>query len=102
MRGDRDNDQDNKAILQKIMTLREERCKMLGYPTPAHFFLENRMAKTPANSQLLPDAPLETGPGAGQGRSGRDAGAHRPGKGRLQAGVLGLVVLCREAAQGQV
>lgn len=48
MRGDRDNDKDNKALLQKIFTLREERCKMLGYPTPAHFYLEERMAKTPA------------------------------------------------------
>jgi peptidyl-dipeptidase Dcp len=47
MRGDRDNDHDNKAILQKMLTLREERCRMLGYPTPAAFYLENRMAKTP-------------------------------------------------------
>lgn len=46
MRGNRDNDFDNKAILQKLMTLREERCRMLGYPTPAAFFLENRMAGT--------------------------------------------------------
>ena len=47
MRGDRDNDHDNKAVVQKILTLREERCRMLGYPTPAAFYLENRMAKTP-------------------------------------------------------
>jgi peptidyl-dipeptidase Dcp len=47
MRGDRDSDLDNKGLLQKIMTLREERCRMLGYPTPADFYLENRMAKTP-------------------------------------------------------
>lgn len=47
MRGDRDNDHDNKAILQKIFCLREERCRMLGYPTPAAFYLDNRMAKTP-------------------------------------------------------
>ena len=47
MRGDRDNDQDNKMTLQKIITLRCERAKMLGYATPAHFLLENRMAKNP-------------------------------------------------------
>ncbi|MDD4051856.1 MAG: M3 family metallopeptidase [candidate division Zixibacteria bacterium] len=47
MRGDRDNDHDNKAILQKILTLREERSRMLGYATPAAFYLEERMAKTP-------------------------------------------------------
>ena len=39
---------DNKAVLQKIMVLREERYRqMLGYPTPAHFYLEERMAKNP-------------------------------------------------------
>lgn len=47
MRGDRNNDYDNKAILQKIFSLREERCRMLGHPTPAAFYLEDRMAKTP-------------------------------------------------------
>ena len=47
MRGDRDNEFDNKAILQKILTLREERSRMLGYPTPAAFYVEHRMAKTP-------------------------------------------------------
>jgi peptidyl-dipeptidase Dcp len=47
MRGDRDNDKDNKAVLQKLLTLREERYRMLGYSTPARFYLETRMAKTP-------------------------------------------------------
>ncbi|MEW6364321.1 MAG: M3 family metallopeptidase [Acidobacteriota bacterium] len=53
MRGDRDNDRDNKALLQKILTLREERCKLLGYPTPARFYLEDRMAKDPATVYSL-------------------------------------------------
>ena len=48
MRGDRDNDKDNKAVLQKLMVLREERYRLLGYKTPADFYLEPRMAKTPA------------------------------------------------------
>lgn len=47
MRGDRDNTFDNKAIVQKILILREERARMLGYSTPAAFYLEDRMAKTP-------------------------------------------------------
>jgi len=47
MRGDRDNDKDNKAVLQKLLVLREERYRMLGYKTPAQFYLEPRMAKTP-------------------------------------------------------
>jgi peptidyl-dipeptidase Dcp len=48
MRGDRDNDNDNKAVLQKLLVLREERYRLLGYKTPADFYLEPRMAKTPA------------------------------------------------------
>jgi peptidyl-dipeptidase Dcp len=48
MRGDRDNDKDNKGVLQKILVLREERYRLLGYKTPADFYLEPRMAKTPA------------------------------------------------------
>jgi peptidyl-dipeptidase Dcp len=47
MRGDRDNANDNKEIIKKIITLRAERAKLLGYPTHAHFVLEENMAKTP-------------------------------------------------------
>ncbi|MCU0277133.1 MAG: peptidase M3, partial [Acidobacteria bacterium] len=31
MRGDRDNDKDNKAVLQRLLVLREERYRLLGY-----------------------------------------------------------------------
>jgi peptidyl-dipeptidase Dcp len=48
MRGDRDNANDNKEIVKKIVTLRAERAQLLGYPTHAHFVLEERMAKDPA------------------------------------------------------
>jgi peptidyl-dipeptidase Dcp len=47
MRGDRDNDRDNKAVLQKVVDLRAERSKLLGYRNFAQFTLEERMAKTP-------------------------------------------------------
>jgi Zn-dependent oligopeptidase len=39
---------DNKAIVLKIAKLRNQRAKLLGYQTHAHFVLEERMAKTPA------------------------------------------------------
>ncbi len=48
MRGDRDNEKDNKAVLQKLLVLRQERYRLLGYKTPADYYLEPRMAKTPA------------------------------------------------------
>ncbi len=41
------NDQDNKAILYRIATLRAERSQLLGYDNYAGYTLEERMAKTP-------------------------------------------------------
>jgi len=48
MRGDRGNANDNKEIIAKIAALRAERAQMLGYPTYAHFVLEENMAKAPS------------------------------------------------------
>lgn len=47
MRGDRDNDKDNKAVLQRLLALRQERARLLGYATPADYYIEPRMAGTP-------------------------------------------------------
>ena len=47
MKGDNDNDHDNKAIIAKIAKLRVERSQLLGYKTFADFTLERTMAKTP-------------------------------------------------------
>jgi peptidyl-dipeptidase Dcp len=47
MRGDRGNDNDNKAVIARIAALRAERAQLLGYPTYAHFVLEENMAKDP-------------------------------------------------------
>lgn len=38
---------DNREIIKQITTLRHQRANLLGYPTHAHFVLEERMAKTP-------------------------------------------------------
>jgi peptidyl-dipeptidase Dcp len=47
MKGDNDNDRDNKAIIAKIAKLRVERSHLLGYKRYADFVLERNMAKTP-------------------------------------------------------
>ncbi|HEX2970639.1 MAG TPA: M3 family metallopeptidase [Bacteroidales bacterium] len=47
MKGDNDNDKDNKAIIARIANLRVERSHLLGYDTFADFVLERTMAKTP-------------------------------------------------------
>jgi len=48
MKGDNDNKNDNKDIARKIIALRQERARLLGYDNHAAFVLENNMAKTPA------------------------------------------------------
>ena len=47
MRGDNNNETDNKQIAAKIAKLRAERAKIMGYNTHAHFILEDNMLKTP-------------------------------------------------------
>ena len=47
MKGDNDNNHDNKAIIAKIAKLRVERSHLLGYDSFADFMLERTMAKTP-------------------------------------------------------
>ncbi|HEY5609127.1 MAG TPA: M3 family metallopeptidase, partial [Alphaproteobacteria bacterium] len=46
-RGDHDDKTDNKAIIAETIALRIERAKLLGYPTFAHYRLDDAMAKTP-------------------------------------------------------
>jgi peptidyl-dipeptidase Dcp len=49
MMGDNDDELDNKEIIKKIVMLRLDRSQLLGYPTYAHFALEESMAKIPSN-----------------------------------------------------
>lgn len=55
-RGDNANAHDNNAIITEILQLRAERAKLLGYPTHAHWRLENAMAKTPERAMELMEA----------------------------------------------
>jgi peptidyl-dipeptidase Dcp len=53
-RGDKGDKTDNKALISEMVALRAERAKLLGYPSFAHFRLDDSMAKTPqAVSGLL-------------------------------------------------
>ncbi len=55
-RGDNGDEHDNNAILAKIVGLRHERVRLLGYDDYATWRLENRMAKTPRQALDLMDA----------------------------------------------
>jgi peptidyl-dipeptidase Dcp len=54
-RGNNNNKNDNKAVIEKLIPLRLEKAKLLGYPTYADYALEDRMAKKPENVYKLLD-----------------------------------------------
>jgi len=49
MKGDNGNEFDNKKIISRMTALRVKRAQLLGYPTHAHYQLEEKMAKSPEN-----------------------------------------------------
>ena len=52
-RGDSGGKTDNNATISKILALRGERAKLLGYQTHAHWRLEDSMAKNPDRAMAL-------------------------------------------------
>lgn len=55
-RGDNGDEHDNNALITKILQLRDERVKLLGYDNYAQWRLEDRMAKTPERAMALMEA----------------------------------------------
>jgi peptidyl-dipeptidase Dcp len=55
-RGDNGDEHDNNANITEILQLRAERAKLLGFPTHAHWRLQNSMAKTPERAMELMEA----------------------------------------------
>lgn len=54
-RGNNENKSDNKEVVKKLVTLRLEKAKLMGYKDYASFMLEDRMAKTPEKVYALLD-----------------------------------------------
>jgi peptidyl-dipeptidase Dcp len=52
-RGDSRGEHDNQPVIVEMLALRAERAKLLGYPSHAHWAVENTMAKTPARALEL-------------------------------------------------
>jgi peptidyl-dipeptidase Dcp len=52
-KGNNGNKNDNNEIIKKIASLRVQRANLLGYPTHAHYVLEEQMAKNPDNVNKL-------------------------------------------------
>ena len=49
MRGDHNNENDNKEIIKEMVNLRFEKARLLGYPTYAAYVIAENMAATPQN-----------------------------------------------------
>ena len=54
-RGEKGGDSDNRAIIAETLALRDERAKLLGYETYAHYKLDDTMAETPEAVRALLD-----------------------------------------------
>jgi peptidyl-dipeptidase Dcp len=52
-RGDNAGANDNKPVITEILKLREEKAKLLGYPSHAHWIIADNMAKTPDAAMAL-------------------------------------------------
>jgi len=48
-RGNNNNENDNKEVIKKILNLKLEKARLMGFNTTADFILDDCMAKTPAN-----------------------------------------------------
>jgi peptidyl-dipeptidase Dcp len=55
-RGDHEGEHDNTPVIAEMTALRDERAKLLGYPSFADYKLDDTMAKTPAAVTGLLDA----------------------------------------------
>lgn len=53
LRGDQNNQFDNKEVVRSIVNLRREKAQLLGYKDHASYVLEETMAKTPENAYKL-------------------------------------------------
>jgi peptidyl-dipeptidase Dcp len=52
-RGEHAGQHDNRPIITKILALRGERAKILGFPSHAHWTIDDNMAKTPEAAMAL-------------------------------------------------
>jgi peptidyl-dipeptidase Dcp len=56
MRGDNGDAHDNNAVIAQVLDLRAQKAHLLGYPSYAHWQLEDQMARTPERTVELMEA----------------------------------------------
>ncbi|MFO1427509.1 MAG: M3 family metallopeptidase [Steroidobacteraceae bacterium] len=98
-RGDNADERDNKQIVAEVLQLRTERARLLGYPTHAHWRLEDSMAGTPERAlQLMQSVwqPAVARAGGSRGDAGL-RGARRCDALRIEPGTTAIT---REGPRG--
>ena len=101
-RGDNDNAHNNTAIISEMLVLRAERARLLGYENFAAFKLADSMAGTPGKGARPAGGSVGTGAAAGAGGTRRAAGADHPRRQQFPPGALGLALLRRKVAAGEI
>ena len=101
-RTERGGAEDTRATIARLAQLRAQKAKLLGFETYAAWKLEDQMAKTPEAALKFMDA-LVPGTTAKAAVEAKDIQAViDAAKGRLHLAALGLGVLFRAGAQGEV
>ena len=101
-RGDNGDAKDNNAIITEILKLRAERAKLLGYADARPLAARERDGQDPRARHGAAGGGVEAGGGAGARRGRRHAGDRRRGGRKLDHRAVGLPLLRREGAQGEV
>ena len=103
-RGNNGGDNDTKDLVMKMMALRIEKAKLLGYDNPAQMILHDKMAGTPQTVDSFLAGIMASAVKKAKGEivdmqavMDRDIAS-----GRLEDRAMGLGILCREGPQGQI
>ncbi len=101
-RTERGDANDTRSTIARLAQLRAEKGALLGFPNFAAWNLTDQMAKTPEAAIHFHGCAGAGGYGEGRPRSQGHPGADRRAAWRVHARAVGLGVLCRAGAQGQV
>jgi peptidyl-dipeptidase Dcp len=101
-RGDNPNEHNNKATIAEMVSLRTQRAKLLGYPSHAHWIVDDNMAKTPEAAMALMMKVWKAAVGARAARKSPTCRSSPTPSKANQDRALGLPLLRREGAQGEV
>jgi peptidyl-dipeptidase Dcp len=99
-RGESGGSTDNRPLILETVRLRAERAALLGYPTFAHYRLEDSMARDTRGGAGAAQCGMEAGPRTGPAGRRSPANPHPIGRWKLCARGVGLALLFGAPPQG--